>query len=139
MLVPRPLLSFAKYFLSQWKLGLVVSTMIPLTIVTVGITVVVDIRLENLIQQVIQKASNVAKDALGNIRDIFSCTAEADVLFQYDKLMESAMKIGFRKAPIIGLQYSFELFFVTCGYALSFWYGSKLYSAGGVSIGNILT
>jgi ATP-binding cassette, subfamily B (MDR/TAP), member 1 len=79
----------------QWKLGLVVSTMIPITIITVGITVAIDIRLEKKIQQIFELTSNVAKDALTNIRDILALTAEADIFSQYDKLLEKAMKLGF--------------------------------------------
>lgn len=118
---------------------LVVSTMIPLTVLTVAVSVIIDVRLERRILEIYEATSNIAKDALGNIRDIFASTAEASIFAQYDKLLVQANKLGYKKAPAAAFQYSFELFFLCCGYSLAFWYGSMLYSRGGVSIGSIIT
>jgi len=123
----------------HWKLTLVVSTMIPLTVLTVAVSVIIDVRLERRILEIYEATSNIAKDALGNIRDIFASTAEASIFAQYDQLLLQANKLGYKKAPAAAFQYSFELFFLCCGYSLAFWYGSMLYSRGGVSIGSIIT
>jgi ATP-binding cassette subfamily B (MDR/TAP) protein 1 len=113
--------------------------MIPATVITVGLTVAVDVRLETKIRQLYEVTSIMAKDVLSNIRDVLASTASDDILSRYDKVLEKAKEIGIKKAPAIGIQHASEVFFVTCGYALSFWYGTQLYSAGGVSIGSILT
>jgi len=120
-------------------LTLVVSTMIPLTVLTVAVSVIIDVRLERRILEIYEATSNIAKNALGNIRDIFASTAEASIFAQYDQLLVQANKLGYKKAPAAAFQYSFELFFLCCGYSLAFWYGSMLYSRGGVSIGSIIT
>lgn len=124
----------------QWKLTLVVSTVIPLTVLTVAISVIMDVRLERRILETYESTSSIAKDALANIRDVFASTAEASIFAQYDQLLRKAIKLGYKKAPAAAFQYSFELFFLCCGYALAFWYGSLLYSRGDVSsIGSIIT
>ncbi|KAL6721610.1 hypothetical protein ACLMJK_000714 [Lecanora helva] len=131
--------AFIISFARQWKLTLVVSTVIPLTVLTVAISVLIDVRLERKIQDIYEATSNIAKDALGNIKDVFASTAEAHIFAQYSQLLGNANKLGYKKAPAAAFQYSFELFFLCCGYALAFWYGSLLYSRGGVSIGSIIT
>jgi ATP-binding cassette, subfamily B (MDR/TAP), member 1 len=122
----------------QWKLSLVVYTIIPLTMAAVAATVAVDVKLEVKLRQGLESGSSLARDALANVRDVFSCTAESHIISQYDALLQRAMQFGFKKAPAIGLQYCSELFFVSIGYTLSFWYGTKLYSDGEGSIGGIL-
>ncbi|PLB50180.1 P-loop containing nucleoside triphosphate hydrolase protein [Aspergillus steynii IBT 23096] len=124
---------------AQWKLALVVSTMIPATLFTIALTVIVDLRWEKKIQHLYTQTTDAAKAALTNIRDIFASTAESHILVHYDRLLEQAMRYGLKKAPAVGLQYSFEMFFVTIGYTLSFWYGTKLHSEDDVPIGSIVT
>jgi len=120
-------------------LTLVVFTMISLIVLTVAVFVIIDVRLERRILEIYEATSNIAKDVLGNIRDIFASTAEASIFAQYDQLLLQANKLGYKKASAVAFQYSFELFFLCCGYSLAFWYGSMLYSRGGVSIGSIIT
>jgi ATP-binding cassette subfamily B (MDR/TAP) protein 1 len=123
----------------QWKLALVVSTVIPITVLAVGVTVLIDVRMDRKVQKVLEAASNIARDALANIRDIAASTAETSIFRQYDQLLLKAIEYGKKQAPAIGLQLSFEVFFVCCGYSLSFWYGTLLFSREEASIGSILT
>jgi ATP-binding cassette subfamily B (MDR/TAP) protein 1 len=122
----------------QWKLSLVVYTIIPATIISVTATAVGDLTLEIHMRRNLEFAASLARDCLLNIRDILSSRAETQVKHQYDELLHKAMQYGFRKAPLIGLQYCCELFFISVGYTLSFWYGTKLYSEGEASMSSIL-
>ncbi len=123
----------------HWKLTLVVFTMILLTVLTVVVFVIIDVRLKRRILEIYEATSNIAKNVLRNIRDIFASTAEASIFAQYDQLLVQANKLRYKKASATAFQYFFELFFLCCGYSLIFWYDSMLYSRDGVSIGSIIT
>lgn len=51
----------------------------------------------------------------------------------YDFPLTEAQRLGLRKAPIIGFQYSVEMFTTYCAYALAWYYGTKLLNQGELS------
>jgi ATP-binding cassette subfamily B (MDR/TAP) protein 1 len=131
--------AFAVAFSKQWKLTLVVSTVIPLTVIAVVITVIAEVLIDKRALNLQRSAEQIASEAFANIRDVFASTAEDSMIRKYSHLIESAQKILYHKAPALGVQYSFEYFFMFCGYSLSFWYGSKLYSQGEAEVGALIT
>jgi ATP-binding cassette subfamily B (MDR/TAP) protein 1 len=131
--------AFAVAFSKQWKLTLVVSTVIPVTVIAVVLTVIVEVVIDKRALNLQRSAEQIASEALANIRDVLASTAEDNMIRKYSHLIESALNILYHKAPALGIQYSFEYFFMFCGYSLSFWYGSKLYSQGEAEVGDLIT
>jgi ATP-binding cassette subfamily B (MDR/TAP) protein 1 len=129
--------AFAMAFFKQWKLTLVVSTVIPITVLAVILTVIVEVSMDKKTLHLLKSAENIAKEALTNIRDIFASTAEETMSSKYNELLQSAMRAEYKRAPALGVQYSFEYFFMFCGYSLSFWYGSLLYTKGEAKVGSL--
>lgn len=73
--------------------------MISLTVLTVAISVIIDVRLERRTPEIYEATSDIAKDALGNIRGVFASTAEGIIYAQYDQLLGKVNELGCKKAP----------------------------------------
>ncbi|KAL1965240.1 hypothetical protein VTN77DRAFT_5994 [Rasamsonia byssochlamydoides] len=115
-----------------WKLTLVTGVIIPVTAVTVAITVILDARLESKIMRLYTVTNGFAEEALSSIRDVYAFNAHSALTGKYNSLLDAARVLGMKKAPILAAQYSLDSFFPFCGYALAFWYGFTLYRNGEV-------
>ena len=54
---------------------------------------------------------------------------------KYDVPLAEAQRLGLTKAPVIGFQYSVEMFTTYCAYALAWYYGIKLMNYGEIRSG----
>lgn len=122
-------------FTRQWKLSLVTATTMPATVLIVGVTVILDARLEAKILDIYAKAGGLVEEALGSIRIVTAFGARHKLQKQYDAYLDQAKKFGIRKGPVLGTQYSMEFFMGNCAYALAFWYGIHLLVKGEVPSG----
>lgn len=85
-------------------------------------------------------ANSLAEMSFASIREIVAYTAHATFADLYDSYVEKARRFGVKKALPLGIQYSFEYFFMFCGYSLSFWYGFLLYKRNEITgPGQIIT
>ncbi|CCX10116.1 Similar to Multidrug resistance protein 1A; acc. no. P21447 [Pyronema omphalodes CBS 100304] len=131
MLVSAFIVAFTKY----WKLTLVTATTLPAVILLVGTTVFFDQKLETQILATLSTAGGLAEEALGSIRNVVAFGAHEKLEARYRSYLDTATKLGMKKGPVLGLQYSSEFSIMYCAYALSFWYGIKLLLRGEISDG----
>ena len=54
---------------------------------------------------------------------------------KYDGPLAEAQRLGLKKGPVIGFQYSVEMFTTYCAYALAWYYGVKLLNDGEIGPG----
>lgn len=54
---------------------------------------------------------------------------------KYDVPLAEAQRLGLTKGPVIGFQYSVEMFTTYCAYALAWYYGTKLLNEGEIGAG----
>lgn len=132
--------SFIVAFVRSWRLTLPVATTIPTAVTIVGITVAFDAKLEAKVLDIYSKAGGLVEETLGSIRVVVAFGAGGKLRKKYDEHLEAAKKIGVKKGPILGVQYSAEFFIMYCAYSLAFWYGVQLLTKGQIgSGGEILT
>lgn len=77
-----------------------------------------------------EEASQVASDAVGNIRTVTSFTAEETVLKLYMKKCEVPMKSGIRGGLVSGIGFGASFFLLFCAYATVFYSGAQLMKHG---------
>ena len=127
-------------FTRNWKLSLVVATTMPAVIIAVGITVMIDAKLEAKILEVYAKAGGLVEEALSSIKIITAFEAGDKIQKRYDEYLDQAKGYGMKKGPVLGVQYSSEFFVMYCAYALAFFVGIKfLYEGNGLNGGTIIT
>ncbi|KAF3483014.1 multidrug resistance protein [Arthroderma uncinatum] len=132
--------AFVVAFTQNWRLTLPVATTVPTAVTLVGITVVLDAKLEAKILDIYSKAGGLVEETLGSIRVVVAFGAGDRLRKKYDHHLEAAKAFGVKKGPILGVQYSSEFFIMYCAYALAFWYGIKLLLQGKIGTGgDILT
>ena len=68
--------AFVVAFVSQWKLTQVTSTIIPATVIGVGITAAFDSKLEDALNATKADAATVAEEILSSIRTVTLCGLE---------------------------------------------------------------
>ncbi|CAK7327444.1 unnamed protein product [Dovyalis caffra] len=77
-----------------------------------------------------EEASQVANDAVRNIRTVASFCSEEKVMELYRKSCEGPMKTGIRLGLVSGMGFGLSFFLLFTVYATSFYSGSRLVSAG---------
>lgn len=77
----------------------------------------------------------MVEEALGSTRIVTAYNAGAKLSRRYDDHLAAAQKLGFRKGPVIGVQWSVEFFSIYCAYSLAWFYGVKLLNSGEIGGG----
>ncbi|KMU73316.1 leptomycin B resistance protein pmd1 [Coccidioides immitis RMSCC 3703] len=118
------------------KLSILVQS---LTLVVAAITVPIFLGLQKKVDFADEKASSVAAEALGTMRTIVACGAEARLGARYAEWIAEARKRGLRIPPVMGVHISPANFAMYCNFALTFWFGVRQYSRGNVDdIGQVV-
>ncbi|XP_072958940.1 ABC transporter B family member 11-like [Typha angustifolia] len=117
-------------FASNWQLSLLILALIPL----IGINGWIQLKFMQGFsadaKMMYEEASQVANDAVGNIRTVASFSAEEKVMELYKKKCEGPMKTGIRQGIISGIGFGVSFFLLFCVYATSFYAGSRLVEDG---------
>ncbi|GKT71410.1 ABC transporter [Colletotrichum tofieldiae] len=127
--------AFAVAFTQQWKLTLVTATTLPVLFIGFKITFGLDAKIEAEILHIYNRAGGLVEEALGTIRVVTAFNVRGRLSRKYDESLAAAQKLGFRKGPIIGIQWSVEFFTIYCAYALAWFYGIKLLNDGSIAGG----
>lgn len=132
--------AFVVAFTSQWKLSLVTATIIPATVLGVGITSAFDSKFEDALNATKAEAATLAEEILGSIRTALALRARDKLLMKYKTYLDHAASIGQKRAPILGMQTAIYMFMTYAAYALAFWYGIHLFAKGEAqSSGKVIT
>lgn len=110
----------------SWSLTLVVACSVPLVL----IALLVDARYAEASmaaeKEAIQKASNIAVEALSNIRTVNGLCLERHVLQKYNKDVDEVERMCVRKSKYRGLIYAIGLAIPVFVYGPAFYYGAVL-------------
>jgi ATP-binding cassette, subfamily B (MDR/TAP), member 1 len=124
----------------QWKLGLIVMTVIPAIFVVTGACIAVDAVFEAKIIRIYSRASVLAEEVLSSIRTVQAFYAQRKMVRQYDEYLRAAQKIGNKKSFHYGVLFSTQFFCVFSAIALAFWQGFRMYQDGEISdVGTVFT
>ena len=127
--------AFIIAFTQSWKLTLVASTTIVVLSGGSAITVRQDAKLRTKINKAASQAMSVAEEALSSIQSIVALGAQDKMLGRFAVHLDTAKKLGLKRSPVVGIQYSFDYFILLCAYALSYWYGVRLLLQGEITNG----
>ncbi|VAI87390.1 unnamed protein product [Triticum turgidum subsp. durum] len=144
----RLVVRYAFYFLvvgftAAWQLALVTLAVVPLIAVIGGLTAATMGKLSSKSQDALSSASNIAEQALSQIRIVQSFVGEQRVAQAYSAALAVAQSIGYRNGFAKGLGLGGTYFTVFCCYALLLWYGGHLvrghHTNGGLAIATMFS
>ena len=84
-----------------------------------------------------EEASQVANDAVGNIRTVASFCAEMRVMDTYEKKCEGPLKNGVQQGIISGLGFGFSFAVLYVGYAICFYAGAHFIHHGSATFSQV--
>ncbi|KAG0490076.1 hypothetical protein HPP92_006939 [Vanilla planifolia] len=117
---------FVVGFTAVWQLALVTLAIVPLIAVIGGIHATMLAKLSSKSQDALSQASNIAEQALAQIRTVQSFVGETRALLAYSAALKVAQRIGYRCGFAKGIGLGATYFTVFCSYALLLWYGGHL-------------
>ncbi len=95
--------AFIVTFTIQWKLTLVTATIIPATVIGMGITAALDSKLKDARNATNADGATVAGEILGSIRTAVALRATDKLLSKYKTYSNTAASLGRRRALILGV------------------------------------
>ncbi|XP_026394658.1 ABC transporter B family member 11-like [Papaver somniferum] len=124
-------------FEANWQLALIVLVLLPL----IGLNAWVQVKLMKGFganaKMMYEEASQIATDAVGNIRTVASFCAEEKVMKLYQNKCIGLRKTGIRQGLISGFGFGISFFLLFCVYATSFYAGAKLLEDGKITFPEI--
>ena len=132
--------AYAVAFKYSWQLTLASSSSLLFMTIVYGIITPVFIKLQHKVDKADTKASGIATDVFGSIRTVFSLGAEDQLTLKYNEATMEAQRRSRSISPMVGLIFAPAMFAIYFNFALSFWFGIKLYSWGQIDgIGTLIT
>ncbi|KAI3444984.1 hypothetical protein Pfo_001649 [Paulownia fortunei] len=124
-------------FEASWQLALIILAMIPL----IGFTGYVHIKsikgFSRDTKLMYEEASQVANDAVGNIRTVASFCAQEKIIEMYKKKCEGPATNGTKQGLISGIGFGLSICLLYLVYATSFYAGAQLVQDGKSTISDV--
>ncbi|KAK2017512.1 P-loop containing nucleoside triphosphate hydrolase protein [Colletotrichum eremochloae] len=127
--------AFVMAFTGEWKLTLVTAITLPVFFIWFKITFGLDAKIKTKIQDIYKIASSLVEEALGSTRAIAAFNFSAKLSGKYDDYLVRVQKLGFRKGPIVVVQWNIDFLTIYCTYAPAWLYGVKLLNNGDIGSG----
>ncbi|CAI6341976.1 unnamed protein product [Periconia digitata] len=124
----------------QWKLALIVMSIIPAIFVITGGCIALDAPIEARVTRLYSDAGALAQDAFSSIRTIHAFSAQKKIVDKYDGYLSKAHVEGNKKSVIYGVLFSGQTFLVMAGTSLAFWQGFRMFQSGEIAdVGTVFT
>ncbi|SMY22604.1 unnamed protein product [Zymoseptoria tritici ST99CH_1A5] len=124
----------------QWKLALIIMSMIPALFLVVGICIAFDAKVEAKVTKFYSRAAVLAQDAISSVRTIHAFGAEEKIIRKYDEYLEMAYVEGKKKNWIYAVLFSTQNFLVLSSTALAFWQGYRMFASREIdNVGTVFT
>lgn len=131
--------SFVVAFIYSWRLTLVTSSAMLVIIVVFCVVIPIWIKMQKTVDFANGQATSIASETIGAIRMVIACGAESRMAQRHGKWIAEARRRGLKQSPLLGVQLGPLFFVMFADYALSFWYGVKLYQQNRIdNVGNVL-
>lgn len=134
---------FVVGFTAAWKLALVTLAVVPLIAVIGGLSAAALGKLSARSQEALSEASNIAEQAVAQIRVVQAFVGEERAMRAYSAALGAAQRVGYRSGWAKGLGLGGTYFTVFCCYALLLWYGGHLvrsrHTNGGLAIATMFS
>lgn len=120
------LTAFVISFVLNWRMAAVLIATFPLLVVASGAQQAFMKGFGGDMKAAHESASNVAGEAVGNIRTVAALSLESKVLSLFQKQLAAPLRRSFRRGQVSGLVFGFTQFLMFSSFALGLWYGSTL-------------
>ncbi|KAF6140722.1 hypothetical protein GIB67_035149, partial [Kingdonia uniflora] len=124
-------------FTASWQLSLIILVLLPFFGFEGYFKVKSMVGAGAIAKLMYQEASQIATDAVGNIRTIASFGAEEKVMSLFDNKCKGPLKTGIRQGVITGIGFGLSCFFLFGVYAASFYAGARLVDAGKTTFSDV--
>ncbi|XP_020228213.1 ABC transporter B family member 21-like isoform X1 [Cajanus cajan] len=124
-------------FEANWQLSLIIVVLLPLLLVNGQVQMGSMQGFITDAKKQYEEASQVANDAVGNIRTVAAFCAEGKVMELYQKKCLGPIQAGIRQGLVGGASFGLSLFFVFSVNACSFYAGAQLVENGKTSISDV--
>lgn len=132
--------AFVVALVFQWKLTLIVMTLIPAIIVFLGVGLAIDAKQEAQMVKTYSQAAVLAQEALSAVKTVHVFWAHEKLIARYDQFLADAHRVGNKKSPNVGIVHANQQFCTLAGTALAFWQGFRMYQSGEIdNAGTVLT
>ncbi|KAM3509173.1 hypothetical protein MY11210_006428 [Beauveria gryllotalpidicola] len=125
--------AFVVAFVVQWKLTLIVVSIVPVNIVVTVVCVIFDMICEYKMFEIYSKSGTIAEEAFATIRTAHAFWAFPKLSRRFTNILEEARLAGKSKCLIYAILFSFEFFCIFAGYGLAFWQGMRMYASGEIA------
>jgi ATP-binding cassette, subfamily B (MDR/TAP), member 1 len=131
--------AFVIAFISQWKLSLILVSIIPALVILVGGFGAFDAIINAKLFKTYGDAASYADSLLSGIRTVHAFNLQSRVLAKYDEFLRSALKLGYKKNKFFGILLGGQHFVIYAGMSLSFWQGFRMIAEGDADLGTVFT
>lgn len=131
--------AFVIGFIKSWKLTLIMFSSFFTLLVAMTTAVYFVVKFAKLAIVSDAKASSVAEEVLGSIRNVVAFGTQSRLSQKYDDRLVVSMKYHIFRGRGSAAAISAVWTIAYLNYALSFWEGSRLVAWGEVNVGNVLT
>lgn len=138
MFIATFITGFVVAYVKSWKLALAMSSIIPCIILAGAAMNVFVTRFHQLELEYVAHGGSLAEEALSTVRTAKAFGAEHRLVDLYDESNKLTTKQGNRKAFTQGIGLGIFFFVIYSGYALAFYFGSKLIASGEIAPGVVI-
>lgn len=138
MFVSTFVTGFIVAYVRSWKLALALSSIIPLVMISGAVMNILMSKAQQIELEHISHGATVAEEAIATVRTAKAFGIEQRLVDLYDESNTEATKLGIRKAIINGIGMGAFFFVIYSGYALAFYFGSKLIASGEIASGIVM-
>ncbi|CAI9110011.1 OLC1v1009967C1 [Oldenlandia corymbosa var. corymbosa] len=124
-------------FCASWQLSLIVLAMVPLRAASEYVQVKFMKGFSADAKMSYEEASQIAIDAIGNIRTVASFCAQEKVMKMYEKRCQGSLKKGVRQGMLSGISFGLSFMFIFLVYAASFYAAAHLVQAGKITFSDV--
>ncbi|KAJ4326150.1 hypothetical protein N0V84_003200 [Fusarium piperis] len=132
--------AFVVAFITQWKLALITSCIVPVVLLICLVISWLDVIVETGILRIYGQAGSYAESTLSGVRAVKAFGLRRRLVAKYKKYLEDAYHRGMKKNVLYGLAFGGEYSILYCGMGLAFWQGVRMLSQGEIAnIGTVFT
>ena len=132
--------AYAVGFRYSWALTLVSSSSMLFILIANGIIFPSLARCQRGVDRSDEEASSLAHEVFASIRTVFALSAQEQLVKRYQDWVEESRRKSLNMSRLCGIQFAPSFFAMYCNFALTFWFGLKLYRDSEISnVGAVIT
>ncbi|CAJ1940683.1 unnamed protein product [Sphenostylis stenocarpa] len=124
-------------FDANWQLSLIILALVPLVLLNGYVQIKSMQGFRTDAKKLYEEASQVANDAVGNIRTVAAFCAEEKVMELYQKKCVGPIQTSIRQGLVSGTGFGLSLFLLFSVYACSYYAGARLVENGKASFSDV--